>query len=169
VKLQHAEIDTVNAELREEGHTIRVLKGIESDILSDGSLDYDDEILALFDVVVASVHSAFRLDKDTQTRRIIRAVRNPYTTILGHPTGRLLLARDGYNVDMEAVIDAAAESGTIIELNANPYRLDIDWRLHRYAVDRGVRIAINPDSHETGTLGDVEYGLRIGRKGMLRP
>lgn len=160
---QHDEIDAVNA----EGLGITVLKGIESDILPDGSLDYPDDILQRFDMVVASVHSAFRLPKEQQTERIIAAIRNPYTTILGHPTGRLLLARDGYEIDMERIIDAAAETGTVIELNANPYRLDLDWRWHAYAVQKGVRIGINPDSHETATLSEVWYGVTIARKGML--
>jgi DNA polymerase (family 10) len=165
VLAQHREIDALNA----EGLGIRILKGIESDILPDGSLDYDDDILALFDVVVASVHSSFRMDKDKQTERIVRAIHNPYTTILGHPTGRLLLARDGYAVDMDAIIDAAAATGTVIELNANPYRLDLDWRWHRAAVERGVRIAINPDSHQKETLHEVRFGIGIARKGGLRP
>ncbi|MFM8568322.1 MAG: PHP domain-containing protein [Candidatus Kapaibacterium sp.] len=164
VKAQHREIDALN----NEDLGISILKGIESDILPDGSLDYDDDILELFDVVVASVHSAFRLDKDKQTERIVRAIRNPYTTILGHPTGRLLLARDGYPLDMERILEAAAATGTVIELNANPYRLDLDWRWHGKAVQRGIRIAINPDSHQKETLDEVEYGIGIARKGMLR-
>lgn len=163
VKAQHKEIDALNR----EGLGIRILKGIESDILPDGSLDYDDDILELFDVVVASVHSSFRLDKDKQTERIVRAIHNPFTTILGHPTGRLLLARDGYAVDMERILDAAAATGTVIELNANPYRLDLDWRWHRKAVQKGIRIAINPDSHQKETLREVEYGIGMARKGML--
>ncbi len=164
VKAQHAEIAKVNA--AKPG--ISVLRGIESDILSDGSLDYDDEILEQFDVVVASVHSAFQLPKEQQTARIIAALRNPYTTILGHPTGRLLLARPGYELDMEAILQVAAETGTVIELNANPHRFDLDWRWHRRAVELGVKIAINPDSHQCATLSEVFLGVGIGRKGMLR-
>lgn len=161
---QHKEIDKLNS----EGLGITILKGIESDILSDGSLDYPDEILERFDMVVASVHSAFKLPKEQQTERIIRALHNPYTTILGHPTGRLLLARSGYELDMERILLAAAETGTVVELNANPYRFDLDWRWHQYAVQHGVTIAINPDSHETGTLQEVFLGVGIARKGMLR-
>ncbi|MBL7999897.1 MAG: PHP domain-containing protein, partial [Candidatus Kapabacteria bacterium] len=158
VLAQHDEIDTLNS----EGLGIRILKGIESDILSDGSLDYPDDILSLFDMVVASVHSAFKLPYEQQTERIITAVRNPYTTILGHPTGRLLLAREGYACDVERIIDAAAESGTAIELNANPYRLDLDQSYHAYASSRRVPVAINPDSHETATLSEVYFGVGVG-------
>ncbi len=164
VYMQHEEIDKLN----EENLGIRILKGIESDILSDGSLDYDEAVLERFDMIVASVHSAFQLSKEAQTERIIRAIRSPYTTIVGHPTGRLLLSRKGYELDIEAILEAAAEHGTIIELNANPHRFDLDWRWHRRAVELGVRIGINPDSHQAPALAEVFLGVGIARKGMLR-
>lgn len=163
LKAQHEEIDKLN----EENPGIRILKGIESDILADGSLDYPDHVLDTLDVVVASVHSLFTMPKETMTARIVAAVRNPYTTILGHPTGRLLLARKGYEVDLDAVLDAAAETGTIIEINANPYRLDLDWRYVRKARDMGIRIAINPDAHHPDELRYVRYGIGMARKGLL--
>lgn len=163
VQRQHEEIDELNA----EDLGIRILKGIESDILPSGELDYDDAVLETFDVVVASVHSVFSMTREAMTDRIIKAVENPYTTILGHPTGRLLLARKGYDVDLEAVIDAAADHNTIIEINANPYRLDLDWRFVRSAKERGVEIAINPDAHRVEDLGLVRYGVGIARKGGL--
>lgn len=163
VKAQHEEIDALN----EENLGIRILKGIESDILADGSLDYPDHVLDTFDVIVASVHSLFTMPRETMTARIVRAVRNPYTTILGHATGRLLLARQGYDVDVDAVLEAAAETGTVIEINANPYRLDLDWRYVRKARDMGIRIAINPDAHHPDELRYVRYGIGIARKGLL--
>lgn len=163
VLAQHKEID----ELNEKDLGIKILKGIESDILNDGSLDYDEEILSKFDLVVASVHSNFTMSKKEMTDRVIRAVMSPYTTILGHPTGRLLLRRKGYEIDQKAVIDAAAEYKTIIEINANPYRLDIDWRLLGYAKSKGVKIAINPDAHNLKGLQHVMYGIRMARKGWL--
>ncbi len=163
VKRQHEEIDRFN----EENHGITILKGIESDILNDGSLDYDEKTLELFDLVVASVHSSFNMDKKKMTRRIISALRSPYATILGHPTGRLLLSRQPYEVDMQAVIEAAADFGKIIEINSNPYRLDLSWQNARYAKSLGVRIAVNPDSHRTSTLTDVFTGVKAARKGML--
>ncbi len=163
VLAQHREIDELNS--RDLG--IKILKGIESDILNDGSLDYDEEILQKFDLVVASVHSNFTMSKSDMTDRVIRAVMSPYTTILGHPTGRLLLKRKGYEIDQHAVIDAAAEYKTIIEINANPHRLDLDWRLLGYAKQKGVKIAINPDAHNLRGLKHVMYGVRMARKGWL--
>ncbi|MFA7327080.1 MAG: DNA polymerase/3'-5' exonuclease PolX [Candidatus Kapaibacterium sp.] len=163
VLAQHREIDELNS--RDLG--IKILKGIESDILNDGSLDYDEEILKKFDLVVASVHSNFTMSKSDMTDRVIRAVMSPYTTILGHPTGRLLLKRKGYEIDQHAVIDAAAEYKTIIEINANPHRLDLDWRLLGYAKQKGVKIAINPDAHNLRGLQHVMYGIRMARKGWL--
>lgn len=142
-----------------------IFKGIESDILPDGSLDYPEDILEKFDFVIASVHSNFTMKRDDQMRRIVTAMKNPYTTMLGHPTGRLLLSREGYDVDMRAIIDAAAEHDVIIELNASPYRLDIDWRHLRYVKEKGVMISINPDAHSTGGLTEISYGVGIARKG----
>jgi len=162
---QHKEIDELNS----KGLGIRILKGIESDILPDGSLDYSEDILRQFDLVVASVHSHFKMTKSEMTRRIIYAIMSPYTHILGHPTGRLLLARDSYEVDVKEIIDAAADYGKIIELNANPYRLDLPWEYLMYAKEKEVKISINPDSHDYNSLVDVFYGVKFARKGWLEP
>lgn len=145
----------------------KIFRGIESDILSDGSLDYPDEILAKFDFVVASVHSNLKMDKEKATARLIKAIENPYTTILGHPTGRLLLSRSGYPLDYEKIIDACAANKVVIEINANPLRLDLDWRWHRYAVEKGVILSINPDAHRTEGLLDMHYGILVAQKGGL--
>ena len=154
-------IDTLN----KKNSTFRIFKGIESDILSGGSLDYDDSILEGFDFVIASIHSGFTMKKDDMEERILKAMKNPYTTILGHPTGRLLLSRDGYQVDMMRIIDCAAQNHVILELNASPYRLDIDWRYLKYAKDKGVMISINPDAHAVAGLEEVFFGVNIARKG----
>jgi DNA polymerase (family 10) len=154
-------IDTLNA--RETD--FHIFKGIESDILPDGSLDYDAEILERFDFVIGSIHSSFHLKKHEQEARIVKAMESPYMTILGHPTGRLLLSREGYDIDMRMIIDAAARTNTIIELNASPYRLDIDWRYMKYAKEKGVMISINPDAHAAAGLAEIFYGIGIARKG----
>ncbi|MFD1140236.1 helix-hairpin-helix domain-containing protein [Larkinella insperata] len=164
IKQQHEEIDRLNEQF---GGSFRILKGIESDILGDGSLDYDDEILASFDYVVASVHSNLSMTSEKATARLISAIQNPYTTILGHPTGRLLLARAGYPIDYRAVIDACAERGVVIEINASPWRLDLDWRWIQYAVGKGVMLSINPDAHEMAGFHDMHYGVAVARKGGL--
>ncbi|HOE63255.1 MAG TPA: DNA polymerase/3'-5' exonuclease PolX [Candidatus Sumerlaeota bacterium] len=161
IQKQGEEIDALNKKIK----NFRIFKGIESDILSDGSLDYPDEVLKNLDFVIASIHSGFKKSKEEMTRRLIKAIENPYTTMLGHPTGRLLLAREGYEVDMEEVIRAAAQNGKIIELNANPYRFDIDWRLIRKAVDSGVLISINPDAHRLDNLDYTFLGAGMARKG----
>jgi DNA polymerase (family 10) len=163
ITLQHKEID----ELNQKNLGIKILKGIESDILPDGSLDYDEDTLKKFDLVVASVHSRFKMTKSEMTRRIVYAIMSPYTHILGHPTGRLLLSRESYDVDVKEIIDAAADYGKIIELNANPYRLDLPWEHIIYAKEKGVKIAINPDSHDIYSLSDVFYGVTFARKGWL--
>lgn len=160
---QHREIDALNIKLA----PFRIFKGIESDILNDGSLDYPSEILATFDFIVASIHSGFRMDESRATERLIRAIRNPYTTILGHCTGRLLLAREGYPVNHRAVIDACAEEGVVLELNAHPYRLDVDWRWIEYAMEKNVMISINPDAHAVSGYHDLYYGVNAARKGSL--
>ncbi|MBU2547351.1 MAG: DNA polymerase/3'-5' exonuclease PolX [Proteobacteria bacterium] len=160
---QFAEIEA----LRERVPDFGLFWGIESDILTDGSLDYPDEVLARFDFVIASVHSNFSLPEPQMTTRLIRAVQNPFTTILGHPTGRLLLAREPYAVDLSAVLDAAVESGTLVEINANPHRLDLDWRELRRAARKGLKMVICPDAHSARGLGDARYGLYIARKGWL--
>ncbi|HEX6543475.1 MAG TPA: DNA polymerase/3'-5' exonuclease PolX [Ktedonobacterales bacterium] len=166
VRRQHAEIDALNREY--EGR-LRILKGTECDILRDGTLDYDEETLASFDFVIASIHSNFNLTPEDQTQRLIRAMENPYCSILGHPTGRILLRRDGYGPDLERVITRAGELGVAIELNADPNRLDLDWRWHRFATERGVRIPICPDAHTTEGLKNVRYGIGVARKGWLTP
>jgi DNA polymerase (family 10) len=163
LRKQWKEIDRVNQEI--EG--LHIFKGIESDILPDGSLDYEETILKQFDFVIVSVHSHFTMDREEMTQRMIKAIRNPYTTILAHPTGRLLLAREPYAIDMMRIIDEASRSGVAIELNAHPYRLDIDWRLCKYAREKGVKIAINPDSHDEEGLKDTYFGVGIARKGWL--
>ncbi|MDI3309968.1 MAG: DNA polymerase/3'-5' exonuclease PolX [Thermoanaerobacterium sp.] len=157
------EIDELNSKYTD----IKILKGIESDILKDGSLDYDEDILRRFDFVIASVHSNFKMSKDDMTERIIKAIKNKYTKIIGHLTGRLLLARDGYDLDVYKVIDSAAEYGKIIEINSSPYRLDLDWRYIKYAKEKGVKFAICPDAHRIEGLDDVKYGVGIARKGWL--
>ncbi|WP_046244656.1 helix-hairpin-helix domain-containing protein [Hymenobacter terrenus] len=163
VRQQHQEIDKLNAELA----PFRIFKGIESDILGDGSLDYAPDVLASFDFIVASVHSNLKMDERKATERLLRAIENPYTTMLGHPTGRLLLRRQGYPIDYKAVIDACAQHQVIIEINANPWRLDLDWRWVRYALDQGVMLSINPDAHHTDGYADMRYGVLMGRKGFL--
>jgi DNA polymerase (family X) len=147
----------------------RIFKGIESDILEDGSLDYPDEVLARFDFVVASVHSRFRLDAQTQTERIIRAVSNPFTTILGHMTGRLLRRREGYQIDIEKVLEACARHGVAVEINAHPQRLDLDWRWHQRALELGCMVSINPDAHSVDELDLTSWGVLMARKGGIPP
>jgi DNA polymerase (family 10) len=145
----------------------QILSGVECDILKDGQLDFPDEVLAQLDYVVASVHASFTLSEQEMTRRIIRAIENRYVTILGHPTGRLLLSREPYQVDLVEIINAAAATGTVIELNANPRRLDMDWRYWKLAKERGVRCAINPDAHSVRSLQDLWFGIGAARKGWL--
>jgi DNA polymerase (family X) len=164
VRRQQAEIDALNQEFKGR---LRILKGTECDILRDGTLDYDDETLSTFDFVVTSIHSNFNLSPDDQTQRLIRAMENPYCSILGHPTGRILLRRDGYAPDLERVITRAGELGVAIELNADPNRFDLDWRWHRFATERGVRIPICPDAHTPDGLKNIHYGIGIARKGWL--
>jgi DNA polymerase (family X) len=170
VRNQQAEIDGWNRAHGGKGKMrVRLFKGVESDILADGRLDYDDDVLASFDYVVGSVHSAFNIGEKAMTERLVRAVSNPYLTILGHATGRLLLRRGSYEVDVRAVIDAAAEHGVAVEINADPARLDVDWRNARYAAERGVLVPINPDAHSTASLDHVQWGVRVARKGWLGP
>jgi len=157
------EIDRLNEKL--EG--FRIFKGIESDILNDGSLDYDDRTLERFDFVIIAIHSNFNMSKNDMTKRIIKALQHPYASILAHPTGRLLLARDPYEVDMEKIIDAAAQSNVDLELNSSPFRLDLDWRYGRYAKQKGVKVFIDPDAHTLDGLYDYSFGVNIARKGWL--
>jgi DNA polymerase (family X) len=165
VKKQRKEIESLNQTF----DSFRIFHGIESDILGDGSLDYDDTVLREFDYVVASVHSRFKMSEAEMTGRVIKAIKNKYVTVLGHPTGRLLLSRDGYQIDLVRVIEAAADYGKAIEINSHPYRLDLDWRMVKYAQERGVKIFINPDAHNTDGLADVRFGIGVARKGWLEP
>lgn len=160
---QFAEIDALNEELA----PFKIFKGIESDILNDGSLDYPTDILRQFDFIIASVHTNLKMDKEKATNRLLKAIENRYTTILGHPTGRLLLSRTGYPIDHKKIIDACATYGVAIELNSNPYRLDMDWTWIPYALEKGVLISINPDAHSTGGIHDIHYGVLPARKGRL--
>jgi len=160
---QQLEIDELNNKMA----SFKIFKGIESDILNDGSLDYKKEILETFDFVVASIHSNLKMDQEKATARLLKAIENPFTTILGHPTGRLLLSREGYPIDHKKIIEACAANGVAIELNAHPYRLDIDWTWIPYCIDKGVLISINPDAHETEGLLDLHWGTAAARKGML--
>ncbi len=164
LKRQLQEIDELNSKYRD----FRIFKGIESDILPDGSLDYDEDVLKELDFVVASVHSGFKLEQAAMTERIINALRNKYTTMLGHPTGRILLAREEYQLDVFAVIDAAAEYGKIIEINADPHRLDLGWKYLKYAKEKSVKLSINPDAHDIYGLSNIKYGVGIARKGWLQ-
>lgn len=163
VRQQWGEIDALNNEFAGKG--VRLLKGVESDILKNGDLDYENELLANFDFAIASVHSQFQLPQAEQTERMVRAIANPYTDILGHPTGRLLLKRDGYEVDQAALIDACAQYGVAIEINCNPHRLDLDWRLIELALEKGVMLCLSPDAHAIEGLKDICYGLGMARKG----
>jgi len=163
LKEQHANIDFLNSQLA----PFRIFKSIESDILNDGSLDYSNNILATFDMVIASVHSNLKMTEDKAMLRLINAIENPYTTILGHMTGRLLLSRKGYPVDHKRIIDACAANQVVIELNAHPSRLDIDWRHIDYALEKNVLISINPDAHSPKGFDDIRYGTLIAQKAMV--
>ena len=163
VRRQHDEIDELNASMK----GFRILKGIECDILASGDLDYGDETLDSFEYIVGSVHSQFKLEQKTMTARILKAMDDPRLTILGHPTGRLLLSRDAYAVDVEAVIDKASDTGTVLELNCDPHRMDLDWRYCRIAKEKGVRIEIGPDAHSEDELDNIETGVGMARKAWL--
>ena len=155
------------AEINATEKDIHIFAGTECDILKDGSLDFSDEILASLDYVVGSIHSSFTMPAAEMTKRIIRAIENPHITMLAHPTGRLLLGREPYQLDIPAILDAAAATGTFIELNANPRRLDLDWRWWQMAKEKGVKCVINPDAHSTAGLQDLVFGIGIARKGWL--
>ena len=162
---QSDEIDEVNARL--DG--IRVLKGVEADILQDGRIDFDESVLARLDFVIASVHSRFNMGEREMTARMLAAMDNPYLTILGHPTGRLLLSREPYGLDIDAVIEKAAATGVALEINADPHRLDLDWRVVRRARERGAAISIGADAHNVAGIANVEFGVGTARKGWLGP
>jgi len=160
---QFAEIETLN-----QGSKIKIYRGIESDILKEGSLDYDESILKEFHFVVASVHSIFNLSEEEMTARIIKAIENPYTDVLGHPTGRILLRRNGYKLNIRKVIDACSENNVAIEINCNPHRLDLDWRNFFYAREKACKFAINPDAHSVADIHYTKYGVYLARKGGMQ-
>ncbi|MCK1741275.1 DNA polymerase/3'-5' exonuclease PolX [Bradyrhizobium sp. 139] len=159
---QHREADRLNKRF---GKDFRILKGIESDILADGSLDYPDDVLDRFDFVVASIHGRFKLDRKAQTQRLLRAISDPHTTIIGHMTGRQLQRRPGYEIDVEKVLRACAKHDVVVEINAHPWRLDLDWRWHRAALDFGCMMSINPDAHSIPELDQMHWGVEMARKG----
>lgn len=159
---QHREADRLN---RRFGKDFRILKGIESDILADGSLDYDDDVLERFDFVVASIHGRFKLDRKAQTQRLLRAISDPHATIIGHMTGRQLQRRPGYEIDVEKVLRACAKHDVVVEINAHPWRLDLDWRWHRAALEFGCMLSINPDAHSIPELDHMHWGVVMARKG----
>jgi DNA polymerase (family 10) len=163
VARQHGEIDRLNSRMK----GFRILKGIEADILADGRLDYDSDFLDSFDYVIGSIHSRFSMDGDTMTKRVLAAMDDPHLTILAHPTGRLLLSREPYPIDIPAVLEKAARVGVAVELNADPHRLDLDWRYCRDAKKLGVTIEIGPDAHSTAGLENVHFGIGLARKAWL--
>jgi len=163
IAAQHQEIDALNAKLA----PFKIFKSIESDILGDGGLDYSTSVLQTFDLVIASVHSNLKMSEEKAMERVLTAVRNPYTTILGHPTGRLLLSRKGYPLDHKKVIDTCAAHNVVIEINAHPRRLDLDWKWIAYALEKGVILSINPDAHSVDGYKDTYYGVMIAQKGGL--
>ncbi|MBL7700206.1 MAG: DNA polymerase/3'-5' exonuclease PolX [Chitinophagaceae bacterium] len=164
LKHQHLYVDELNDKLA----PFRIFKGIESDILGDGSLDYSDRILSTFDVVIASVHSNVKMQEEKATARLLKAIQNPYTTILGHMTARLLLSRPGFPVDFKKIIAACAENNVVIEINANPRRLDMDWYWVDYALDKGVMVSINPDAHDIDEFDHCRYGVLAAQKGGVK-
>jgi DNA polymerase (family 10) len=163
IQAQHVEIDALNIELA----PFRIFKSVEADILYDGNLDYPDEILATFDLVIASVHSNLKMNEEKAMARLLKAIENPYTTILGHMTGRLLLSRNGYPVNHQQIIDACAAHNVVIEINAHPRRLDIDWEWIPYALEKNALLSIDPDAHSTDGYHDIYYGALAARKGGL--
>jgi DNA polymerase (family 10) len=163
IKAQHQLIDELNNKLKD----FKIFKSIESDILYDGNLDYSNSILSTFDLVIASVHSILKMTEEKAMQRLITAIENPYTTILGHMTGRLLLSRKGYPVDHKKIIDACAANHVVIELNAHPSRLDIDWREIDYALEKNVLISIDPDAHSIEGFNDTRYGVLAAQKAMV--
>ncbi|MEP7109224.1 MAG: PHP domain-containing protein, partial [Ferruginibacter sp.] len=163
IREQHIYIDELNIQLA----PFKIFKSIESDILNDGSLDYSNDLLATFDLVIASIHSNLKMNEEKAMMRLLNAIENPYTTILGHMTGRLLLSRKGYPVDHKRIIDACAANQVVIELNAHPNRLDIDWRHMDYALEKNVLISIDPDAHALEGFEDIKYGVLVAQKALL--
>jgi DNA polymerase (family X) len=166
IEQQHREADRLNKKF---GRDFRILRGIESDILADGSLDYPDDVLVAFDFVVASIHGRFKMDRKAQTDRLLRAISNPFTTIIGHMTGRQLQRRPGYEIDIEKVLRACAKHDVVVEINAHPWRLDLDWRWHQAALDCGCMMSINPDAHSIRELDHMHWGVEMARKGGVPP
>lgn len=170
VAAQQEEIGQLNTQFASDRERpFKIFSGIESDILNDGALDYADDVLASFDFIVASVHTRLNMPKDEATARVLKAIENPYTSILGHPTGRILLVREGYELDYDVILEACARHNVAIELNASPYRLDLDWRYIRKATQMGILISINPDAHAMDGLHDMHWGTEVARKGWLTP
>jgi DNA polymerase (family 10) len=163
IAAQHIEVDALNTKLA----PFKVFKSIEADILNDGALDYTAQVLNTFDLVIASVHSNLKMSEEKAMGRVMAAIANPFTTILGHPTGRLLLSRKGYPLDHKAIIDACAAHNVVIEINAHPRRLDLDWRWIAYAIEKGVLLSIDPDAHSIAGYDDVYYGAMVAQKGGL--
>ncbi|HYH14417.1 MAG TPA: helix-hairpin-helix domain-containing protein [Flavisolibacter sp.] len=163
IKEQHQEIDALNKKLA----PFKIYKSIECDILGDGSMDYSNEVLSSFDLVIASIHSNLDMDEEKAMQRLMGAITNPYVTILGHMTGRLVIRRRGYPVDHKAIIDACAANHVAIEINASPYRLDMDWRYVDYAIEKGVLLSINPDAHAVEEFDNIKYGVLVAQKGGL--
>lgn len=163
IREQHAQIDGLNKKF----HPFRIFKSIECDILTDGSLDYTDDILASFDLVIASIHSNLKMNEEKAMERLLRAISNPWVRILGHPTGRLLLSRKGYPVNHDVLIDACAEHSVVLEINAHPRRLDLDWHWIAKARAKGVMLSINPDAHSIDGYDDIKYGVLAAQKGLL--
>jgi DNA polymerase (family 10) len=164
VKAQHQYIDELNAKLT----PFRIFKSVESDILNDGALDYSDSILSTFDLVIASVHSNLKMSEEKAMQRLMRAIENPFTNILGHPTGRLLLSRKGYPIDHEKIIDACIANKVAIEINAHPRRLDLDWSWIARAQEKGAILSINPDAHHIAGFTDTRYGILVAQKGGFK-
>jgi DNA polymerase (family X) len=163
IREQYRQIDELNAKLA----PFRIFKSIECDILTEGALDYDDKTLSSFDLIITSVHSNLDMDEEKAMKRLLGAITNPYTTILGHMTGRLLLRRKGYPVDHKQIIDACVDNNVVIEINASPSRLDMDWRWIEYAMEKGLTLSINPDAHTLDGFHDIRYGVMVAQKGGL--
>jgi DNA polymerase (family X) len=167
IREQHRYIDQLNEKYSQQSTPFKIFKSIECDILTDGSLDYTNDILATFDLIIASVHSNLKMTEEKAMHRVMAAIHNPYVTILGHMTGRLLLSRKGYPLDHKKVIDACAANNVVIELNAHPRRLDIDWQWIDYALQKNVLLSINPDAHSLDGFDDIKYGVLAAQKGGL--
>jgi DNA polymerase (family 10) len=163
IKAQHQYIDELNRKYA----PFRIFKSIECDILNDGALDYSDNMLSTFDLVIASVHSNLKMSEEKAMQRLVAAIENPFTTILGHPTGRLLLSRKGYPVDHEKIIDTCVANNVAIEINAHPRRLDLDWTWVSRAQEKGALLSINPDAHHIDGFADTKYGVLAAQKGGL--